>query len=286
MTAFVRHDTDLGAQLLAIEIRSVNHRYLDVSFRLPDTLRQLEPALRNDCTEALGRGKVEVGMRLQAAAGAAGSIAPERLAGLIEQLDRIGAALRAAGLETRPVDPALLLAAPGLLESRATLATTDASAVRRGFAAALQALIESRRVEGAGLAEACRQRLAAMQPLLEALRTENDGIAAEQQARLLRRLTALKVDLPPDRLAQEVAVLAQRLDIAEELDRLELHVGAARQALDGTGPIGRRLDFLMQEFGREANTIASKSASTAVSGTAVELKVLIEQIREQVQNIE
>lgn len=286
MTAFVRHDAEFGDHHLSIEIRSVNHRYLDLAFRLPDALRGLEPTLRSRCSTALARGKVEVGLRLRPLARGDAAPPQAQLAAAIGRIRAVVEAIDTAGLRSGPVDPVALAQLPGLFEARAALTESESAAALAAFDAALAIHVAARGREGNGLAVACLQRLDAMAPHLDALSAANDSIAAEQRDRLQRRIDALDVELPPERLAQEVAVLAQRLDIAEELDRLALHVEAAREALTATGPVGRRLDFLLQEFGREANTIASKSGTSTVSNAAVELKVLIEQIREQIQNIE
>jgi uncharacterized protein (TIGR00255 family) len=286
MTAFVRLDAAAGEAPLSFEIRSVNHRYLDLSFRLPEALRGLEPALRARCQARLTRGKVDVGARLEAAATTGGELDARALDAILERLRAVGAALEGRGLAATAVDPLRLLEQPGLLRRD----PADAEALRERalalFDQALDALCRERAREGEALTHACRERLDAIEVQRERVRAGAADVTRHQEARLRARLAELAAEVPAERIAQEVALQAQRLDVDEELDRLGVHLKEARRVLDGQGPVGRRLDFLMQELHREVNTIASKAATADVTAAAVELKVLVDQIREQVQNLE
>ena len=284
MTAFARTQSEQDGLLLVWELRSVNHRYLESQFRMPDNLRALEHPLRETLRQRLQRGKIDCTLRVE-------SIADQQqlelnrplllqLLGLIEQLRRDAPEIG----HPNPMD---LLRWPGVLgETSAADAETLRPAIAGLFERALDELLEHRRREGELLSNTVQQRLTAIETLVTQLRASADGIAKQLQQRLKERVANLAVELEPARLEQEVALLAQRADVAEELDRLNIHVTEARNNLAHPGPHGRRLDFLTQELNREANTLAAKSSTANTSQLAVDLKVLIEQIREQVQNIE
>jgi uncharacterized protein (TIGR00255 family) len=284
MTGFARCERAGPYGTLVCEIRSVNHRFLDAALRLPDSCRALEPALRAQLAGKLNRGKVDC--TLQQRAAAAGSVSLDIdhavLGRLIEQLTVL------ARNTTQPtqLDLIELLRWPGVL--READAGTEAlqQAAQALFTQALAELAEARAREGARLAALIEQRLAALSQMLEALRTRLPEAQARIRQRFNERLAELKAQVDADRIEQEVALLLQRFDVAEELDRLASHIVEARRALGAREPAGRRLDFLMQEFNREANTLSSKSQDQDTTRAAVEMKVLIEQMREQVQNIE
>lgn len=284
MTAFAREsmDTDQGA--LMIEIRTVNHRYLDLSFKLPDALRNLEVRLRQQATAKLARGKVECLIRVQSQAtqGFAIEINQEQLQRIIEAATRVELALSRA----QPINPLELLQFPGVCSvAEADEHTLQASAAAL-FDTALASLIENRAREGASLAAMIRERLELVEAEIAATRALLPEIKQQQRARLRAKLDELQVEVDNARLEQELVYLAQKADVDEELDRLQTHVEEVRRTLDQGGPCGRRLDFLMQELNREANTLSSKSIASSSTLSAVELKVLVEQMREQIQNIE
>lgn len=284
MTAFARGQAHLDELVLNWELRSVNHRYLEVQFRLPEALRSLEQGLRDTLRQHLKRGKVDCILRVDRP-GPTGGLQLNRplllqILALLEQIRRDAPELAAPN----PMD---LLRWPGLLGQEPVL---DAAAIEEPvvdlFEAALSELLAHREREGAQLKEAISQRLDEIDRLVDQIKRHTAMIAAEVQTRLTQRIADLQASLDPARLEQEVALLAQRADVAEELDRLRIHIEEARSNLRGPGPHGRRLDFLTQELNREANTLGSKSILGQISQRAVDLKVIIEQIREQVQNVE
>jgi len=284
MTAFARREASFAWGTLSWEIRSVNHRYLEAQLRLPETLRQVEMPARELLRERLSRGKVDCILRLQAGEAGTGPIAINEE--LVQSLNAACARLDAlAGGLPRPgaLD---LLRWPGVIAE----SHPDEDEIARGalalFRETLGELVAMRAREGASLAAFIEQRLASIESIVASIRAVLPAILAAQKQKLVDRLAELSVEADPARLEQEIALLAARSDVAEELDRLQSHVAEARHSLSGGAACGRRLDFLMQEFNREANTLSSKSASAETTRSAVELKVLIEQMREQVQNIE
>jgi len=288
MTGFARAEARVAGGSLAWELRSVNHRYLDLTVRLPEELRELEEPARERLRGALARGRVEAALRWQPDPEAAAPALQRPVAeGLARAVEEAAALL---GRRAGGVDPLALLAWPGVLAPPAV----DREAVGREALAllerALAALAEARVREGARLAEAVAGRARQALELVAGVRRRLPAVLEAQRQRLRRRLEELlgeARELDPGRLEQEMALLAQRLDVAEELDRLEAHAREVLRLLrEVQGPAGRRLDFLMQEMHREANTLSAKSADLAVTRAAVDLKVLVEQMREQVQNIE
>ncbi|MEC9482260.1 MAG: YicC/YloC family endoribonuclease [Halomonas sp.] len=283
MTAFTRQTRDADWGSLQLELRSVNQRYLEPHFRLPDTLRDLEPAFRDVLRNRLARGKVECTLRFEpAASGESLSVNRDRLAELARALHEVRAELPDAAMP----NALELLDHPGVVESRGIDLELIQREAMRLFDTALDDLIAGRAREGERLAELIRQRLDGVRVQVAEVRALLPDILARQRNQLLERLEALKADLEPQRLEAEIALLAQKADVDEELDRLETHVTEVERQLKQKGPIGRRLDFLMQELNREANTLSSKSVVAESTRCAVELKVLIEQMREQIQNIE
>ena len=284
MTAFARGEAAGSRGRLSLELRSVNHRYLDASLRLPEALRPYETPLREALRTRLERGKVELTVRFTAATGADGLTVDEaRLAAVAEAARTVAGAL---GERAGPIDPVELLRWPGVLEE----ASLDEDALGTELAALLEQVLEAflahRGREGARLAALIEARLATIGEIVTELRGRQDALVHALRDRLARRSAELAATLDPERLEQEVALLAQKADVAEELDRLDAHLAEVRRVLAGAGPAGRRLDFLAQELNREANTLASKASAADPALRAVDLKVLVEQIREQIQNIE
>jgi uncharacterized protein (TIGR00255 family) len=284
MTAFARAeaDTDLGA--LAWELRSVNHRYLEISLRLPEELRGLEPAVRERVGRALGRGKVDCSLRYRPAAdtNAPLQLDPEA----VERVGRACAELAAQLGQIQPLNPLELLRWPGVQRDTERDLTPLAEAAGDLLEQALEELRATREREGAQIHALLTSRCTTMEELVAAERARLPQVRARLRDKLGARLAELQAQVDQDRLEQELVFLAQKMDVDEELDRLEGHIAEVRRVLERPEPVGRRLDFLMQEFNREANTLGSKSADTDTTRTAVELKVLIEQMREQVQNVE
>ncbi|MCK9469918.1 MAG: YicC family protein [Porticoccaceae bacterium] len=283
MTAFARvsHQADWGN--LIWEIRSVNHRYLETTLRIPETLRDLEMPLRELARRRLDRGKVDCTLQLVLNRDRDGVAINEQLA-----RQYIDAATHIAALipNASPVSPMDILAHPGVLEERQVDSEALKSCARELFTTALDQLMEIRAIEGAKLADFIRQRLTALKSETDRVRTLLPDILDHQRRRISERVAELQLSLDPERLEQEVVLIAQKADVDEELDRLEAHLAEIERVLMSNEPIGRRLDFLMQELNREANTLSSKSIAIDTTQSAVELKVLIEQMREQVQNIE
>jgi uncharacterized protein (TIGR00255 family) len=284
MTGFARGERTGPFGTLVCEIRSVNHRFLDASLRLPDSCRALETDLRQLIARDLKRGKVDC--TVQQRAGPAGDTGLD-----IDQaaLDRLLACLRELGARigpAAPIDPLELLRWPGVLREGETDAETLHAAVRALFAHTVAELAGAREREGARLAVLIEQRCTFLEDMVSGLRKRAPEAQARIRQRFRERVLELRGQVDPDRIEQEIVLLLQRFDVAEELDRLTGHIEETRRALSGNEPAGRRLDFLMQEFNREANTLSSKSQDLETTRTAVEMKVLIEQMREQVQNIE
>ena len=289
MTAFARTETDE----FIWELRSVNHRFLEPSFRLPDTFRDLEHVLREQVKKRLKRGKLDATLTVVKTADALSfEINRPVLLHLLATLEQI----RRDAPEIGHPDPLDLLRWPGVIRDFAGDDTQDDSdRTGRGgskaramaqFDETLATLIAHRSREGAQLDALLQAKLTEVDTTVHHLKGLTGEMTAALRTKLKRRLDDLAANVDPTRLEQEVALLAQRADVVEELDRLRIHVEECRNCLGGRGPHGRRLDFLMQELNREANTLAAKSVSPDSSQRAVDLKVLIEQMREQVQNVE
>jgi uncharacterized protein (TIGR00255 family) len=284
MTGFARHERSGPFGTLVCEIRSVNHRYLDATLRLPDSCRALETELRQALARDLKRGKVDCTLQQRSPQADVAALDIDQAA-----LDRLLARLRQLNTalgQTAQVDPIELLRWPGVLRETENNTEQLQQAVREVFARTLADLAGARAREGARLAALIETRCAALAEMVTGLRIRLPEAQARIGQRFTERVLELKAQVDPDRIEQEIALLLQRFDVAEELDRLTGHIEETRRTLAGTEPAGRRLDFLMQEFNREANTLSSKSQDLETTRTAVEMKVLIEQMREQVQNIE
>jgi uncharacterized protein (TIGR00255 family) len=294
MTGFGSSSCDIELGRLTIEMRSVNSRFLDLSFRLLDELRTLEPMLRESIAARLSRGKVECRASIQHRS----TVQPD-----IRVDDAMLAALAAAEsrvLARMPQAARLSVADclrfPGVVDVPEPDSTQWLVAFRPLSEQALDELVASRQREGARLADAMRERAIAMSGIVARLKARSPELVAEYARRLTERLreaatgalqgTAIPLDEALARIRQEVSVYGMRIDIAEEVARLDIHIAELRRILDAGGQIGKRLDFLMQEFNREANTVGSKAAGMEVTQASVDLKLLIEQVREQVQNLE
>lgn len=284
MTGFARQEVQHPWGTLTCEIRSVNHRYLEPSIRLHDTLRVVEPILRDLLRKNLSRGKVEANVFLRT------ETVEDTQLGLNQTLaDRIidlAEQIHTKISDPSPINAIDVLHWPGVILTAEIDADELKETTLKLFKATLDAMIQNRAREGSELAELIEQRLVGIGEHVTTLRAALPQIMAQQNAKLRARLEELKVDVDEDRFNQEVVYIAQKTDVAEELDRLEAHLTEVRHTLQQKGPIGRRLDFLMQELNREANTLSSKSISSETTQSAVDLKVLIEQMREQIQNIE
>ncbi len=284
MTAFSRRHRDIPDGRLVWEIRSVNHRYLDVHLKLPEELRSVEPPCRERINGSLGRGRVDAALRFEPApqADQPTDLNPAALESLGKALDTVAALIPRAGT----VDPCEVLRWPGVLAQSVTdFDSLGASAVEL-LVEALDELRETRRREGTRLAELIRERVAGARDIVADLRAQLPDIEQDMKTRWERRLLELGTEVDAARIAQEQALLLTRADVSEELDRLDTHLGEVERVLDAREPAGRRLDFLMQELNREANTLGSKSVDLRNTGASMDLKVLIDQMREQVQNIE
>ena len=288
MTGFARTEGNEAGLAWAWELRSVNGRGLDMRLRLPAPFDALEPELREQASRLLRRGNVTANLTVKREERARVAVDTE----LLDQLLALAEGLAARVPGATPPRPETLLGLPGVLRANgAEEAATPAQieAVRTGFAAALAALAVARRAEGARLLPVLTGQLDEVAALHAAASAQAADQPALQRARMMDSLQTLLRDqpgLPQERIAQEVALLATRSDVREELDRLAAHVDAARALLREDAAIGRRFDFLVQEFVREINTLCSKSASVPLTGTGLRLKAVIEQMREQVQNVE
>jgi uncharacterized protein (TIGR00255 family) len=284
MTGFARQEAIHSWGTLIWEIRSVNHRYLEPHFRLPDLARAIEPELRDRLRKTVHRGKLELALHLKLEAGPGGhlNINLEMVQKLADSIRQVNAMVDAAA----PVNALDILQWPGVLDTQAVANDTLRQAALDLFTKSLEQLTDHREREGAELTQYIERRLDAVGEEVIKVRAQLPAIMQGQRDKLLARLESLKKDINQDRLEQELVFYAHKADVAEELDRLITHIAEVRHALAQTGAVGRRLDFLMQELNREANTLASKSLAVETSQAAVELKILIEQMREQIQNIE
>jgi uncharacterized protein (TIGR00255 family) len=284
MTGFSTAEKVVAPFQLTWEIRSVNHRFLDLGFRIPDELRHLEPELRDIAVRVINRGKVDCILKVSTAAGAGGK--GELDTAVVAELRALELKVRKEFPEAHSLTVAEILRWPGVLRDLAQSMAALAEPARTCFAAAAEGLRAMRAREGARIADSLEQRRALLGNRILKLRPELDGAQDRYRQRLRERLARLGAELPPERLEQEIALLAQRADVIEEIDRIESHLAEVREVLTRNEPIGRRLDFLIQELNREANTFASKVQEEELTRHAVELKVIIEQMREQVQNLE
>ncbi|MBL8263408.1 MAG: YicC family protein [Xanthomonadaceae bacterium] len=282
MTAFAAGERNTPWGTLGCELRAVNHRFLELGVRLPDDLRAIEPALREKVANRIARGKLELGLRLRAAGDENGlQLNPAR----VSQLASLSMELQMyfPAMQIQMTD---LLQFPGVLQSQAgDPAALHAEALSL-LDEVLTQFVEAREREGGKLAAVILERVDAIARHAADARTLMPAIRAGQKQKLENRLADLPQPMDPGRFEQELVIALQKLDVDEELDRLDSHIAELRRVLKQKDAVGRRLDFLLQEFNREANTFGSKSVDARTSALAVELKVLIDQIREQAQNIE
>ncbi|MFZ8927705.1 MAG: YicC/YloC family endoribonuclease [Pseudohongiellaceae bacterium] len=283
MTAFARKQADFPWGTLVWEIRSVNHRYLEPAFRLPEQFRSVETALRDVLRSSLSRGKIEAQLKFLPDLSEAGKIQVNEA--LLEQLNHTIQKVANASSASMP-SSLDILKWPGIIQEQEQESKVIEEASLSLFRNTVQLLKEHRDREGAELEKTIEGRLAAITNIVNDIREALPDILERQKQRLQEQVAELTSEVDPERLEQELVLIMQKADIFEEIDRLDAHVKEIRHVLSRNEPIGRRLDFLMQELNREANTICSKSVVTETTLNAVELKVLIEQMREQIQNIE
>ena len=280
MTAFARSESGH----ISWEIRSVNHRYLEVGLKVPEAFRSLEISLRNKLKARLNRGKIDCQLRIGHSQASEASLSIDEK--LLEDLTGALATIIPKLETVAPVNPLEVLKWPGLLSEPTEDEETIKRTVVELFDAALAQLIEMRSSEGAELRKIILEKLADLRSIVDQAATEAPIISARQRDKMISKLNDLKIEADPGRIEQELVIMAQKSDVAEELDRLNTHIEEVSATLDSKEAVGRRLDFLMQELNREANTLSSKAVATNTTIQAVELKVAIEQMREQIQNIE
>ncbi|MEE9493658.1 MAG: YicC/YloC family endoribonuclease [Gammaproteobacteria bacterium] len=284
MTAFARVEMDYNGTEIEWELRSVNHRYLDIQPRMHEELRGMEPALREKISRRVSRGKLECSLRyrLTQAADSRLQVDQQCLQSLLAAYREIEQLISEPGIP-RVMD---LMQWPGVIEEQTPALQDINTPAMELLDRALDEFIETREREGAKITDMLLKRCDGVQAQVAVARKVLPDIQMQMRDKLLTRLEKLAVPADESRLEQELVFLAQKLDVDEEIDRLEAHVEEVRNVLKRKEPVGRRLDFLMQELNREANTLASKSVDKVTTDIAVELKVLIEQMREQVQNVE
>ncbi|MCR9365126.1 YicC/YloC family endoribonuclease [Vibrio antiquarius] len=284
MTAYARKEVkgDWGSAVW--EIRSVNQRYLETYFRMPEQFRGLEPVLRERFRKRLARGKVECNLRFEANPAAKGELSINEA--LASQVIKAAEQVMHMTGELSRINPFQVMQWPGVMETPEQDMDAVNKVLLEAFDGAMDEFIEARAREGENMKALIEQRLNAISAEVVKVRASMPEILEWQRERLFSKFEDAKVELDPSRIEQELILLAQKSDVAEELDRLDSHVKETTNILKKGGAVGRRLDFMMQEFNRESNTLASKSISTDITASGVELKVLIEQMREQIQNIE
>ncbi|HHF3127731.1 TPA: YicC/YloC family endoribonuclease [Vibrio alginolyticus] len=284
MTAYARKEVkgDWGSAVW--EIRSVNQRYLETYFRMPEQFRGLEPVLRERFRKRLARGKVECNLRFEANPAAKGELSINEA--LASQVIKAAEQVMHMTGELSRINPFQVMQWPGVMETPEQDMDAVNKVLLEAFDGAMDEFIEARAREGENMKALIEQRLGAITSEVVKVRARMPEILEWQRERLFSKFEDAKVELDPSRIEQELILLAQKSDVAEELDRLDSHVKETTNILKKGGAVGRRLDFMMQEFNRESNTLASKSISTDITASGVELKVLIEQMREQIQNIE
>ncbi|NAX44083.1 MULTISPECIES: YicC/YloC family endoribonuclease [unclassified Vibrio] len=284
MTAYARKEVKGDWGTAVWEIRSVNQRYLETYFRLPEQFRGLEPVLRERFRQRLARGKVECHLRYEANPAAKSELnINEALANQV--IKAANQVMHMTG-ELSRINPFQIMQWPGVMETPEQDMDSINKTLLAGFDDAIIEFIDARGREGDNMKALIEQRLTAISEEVVKVRARMPEILQWQRERLLTKFEEAKIELDATRVEQELILLAQKSDVAEELDRLDSHVKEARNVLKKGGSCGRKLDFMMQEFNRESNTLASKSISTDITASGVELKVLIEQMREQIQNIE
>lgn len=265
-----------------IDISSVNGRYLEIYLKLPDNLRHLDSKLRALCQEKLTRGKLDCYITYALNAQASLNIDANQLEALSEALNQVEKTIPNAC----NLNPMEILQYPGILKQPANIQDLIDEQVLENFAKALDSLVKTRESEGEKLKLALQVRLDLIEKQADLIEAQLTNLTKIEREKILKKIEDLKIEIDPQRIEQEVAIIAQKADVEEEYDRLRAHIKEVRSIIDKGGICGKRLDFMMQEFNRESNTLASKASNLDITRIAVELKVLIEQMREQVQNIE
>ena len=265
-----------------IDISSVNGRYLEIYLKLPDNLRHLDSKLRALCQEKLTRGKLDCYITYALNAQASLNIDANQLEALSEALNQVEKTIPNAC----NLNPMEILQYPGILKQPANIQDLIDEQVLENFAKALDSLVKTRETEGEKLKQALQVRLDLIEKQADLIEVQLTNLTKIEREKILKKIEDLKIEIDPQRIEQEVAIIAQKADVEEEYDRLRAHIKEVRSILDKGGICGKRLDFMMQEFNRESNTLASKASNLDITRIGVELKVLIEQMREQVQNIE
>jgi uncharacterized protein (TIGR00255 family) len=284
MTAFARKQTQADWGTLSVEIKSVNHRYLEMNFRMPESVRELEMAVRELCKKQLQRGKLDITVRYTPGSTVTGDVNVNEK--LVAQLCQASEQIASSQTTLTAANVMDVLRWPGVMQIMDADLTEMKQALTALIEEALLELTAVRAREGESLAAHIVERLDGMCAEIDKIVPRQSAVVEQQRQKLQDKISDMQVKLDDERLEQEIAILAQRVDVAEELDRLQTHITEARRVMKKGGVVGRRLDFLMQEFNREANTLASKSIDSAMTQAAVEIKVLIEQMREQIQNLE
>lgn len=285
MTAFARAQSQNESGTLVCELRSINHRYLEISMHLPEAFRVLEMPLRDLIRDHLKRGKVECVIRYQLSPTADKALFNVNIS-LAQELCKASETIADLLKVSAPIYPTDILRFPGVMETREADLTKLEKEVFALVEKTLKDLVQARGREGEELKVLFLQRMELLQHELGKVRERLPSVLKEQQEKILKRFADVKLELDPNRLEQEMVMYAQRIDVMEEIERTETHIGEVRRILKQGGVAGRRLDFLLQELNREANTLGSKSVDSVLTHAAVEMKVLIEQVREQVQNVE
>lgn len=283
MTAFARSSAQGVWGMATWEIRAVNHRYFECSFKMPEILRGLEPQLRNQLQQELNRGKIECSLRFQPGEQSGLDLSLNHV--LVNKLVAAATEIKRIVASEQPIDPLKILAWPQVLQTREEDTQEMQQAITRLFADVLVDVKATRAREGAALKEILEDKLAKVLTIVQQVKEKLPQILQNQRAKILAKIDEIKVQVESQRLEQELVFFAQRVDVAEEMERLIMHVREVQRVLKQGGNVGKRLDFLMQELNREANTLASKSVDVVTTSCAVDLKVLIEEMREQVQNI-
>jgi uncharacterized protein (TIGR00255 family) len=284
MTAYARAARDDDWGQAAWELRGVNNRYLDVTFRMPEELRPLEARLRERISDRIKRGKIECSLRLSLTAQEGRGIAVDQ--SLARQLAAAAGEIAEAAPGSSPAGVGDLLRWPGVIRQTPPDPTLVEGPVLELLDKALDDLIATREREGARIAELVESRGGEIEAIVALVRERQPALVERARERLRERLAEVMEKVDADRVEQEIVIFATKLDVTEEMDRLDAHIAEVRRVITQREPVGRRLDFLMQELNREANTLGSKSTDTETTRASVDLKVLIEQIREQIQNVE
>lgn len=283
MTAYARITEEHSWGSITCELKSVNHRFLEVGFRMPEVLRESETTLRDMARQKLTRGKIDCSLQIAFNhSEASATLDIETARAHIEIAEAIAKEISQA----TPISAVEIMKIPGVIKDATIEAKQINEAGKQAFDLALDQMLEGRGREGEKLADMIEQRLAGIEAQIVIVRKHLPEILQQQRTRLHEKLAELKEQIDEQRLEQEMVIIANRADVDEELDRLEAHICEIRRVLNAPESIGRRLDFLMQELNREANTLGSKSISNITTQASVELKVLIEQMREQIQNVE